>query len=112
MSQAAASISAMLRKSRVSSAMSAASFRGDGAGPIHGKLAARTVLLDPLRKSDGAIDEGLPLPVDGDDVIAVVEHQHLHETAQPFLKIEGVLEAREVVLARVGDEDGTFDVLE
>ena len=64
------------------------------------------MLLDPLRESDRAIDEHFPLPIDGDDMVTVVEHQHFDEPAQVLLEIEGVLQARKVILARMGDEDG------
>src|SRR4029077_9293253 len=99
----------MLEKILAWNAMSTASFGSDGAGLVLCNLAARTMLLDPLRKFDRAIDDRLPLPIDGDDVIAVVEHQHLDEPAEPFLKVKGILEAREIILARMGDEDRSLD---
>src|SRR5260370_23299205 len=102
----------MLRKIRASSAIARTLFGGDGASLAHGQWSPRPMLLDRLRELDRAIDEDLPLPVYGDDMIAVVEHQHLDEPAQPLLEIEGVLKAREIVLARMRDEDRHLDALE
>ena len=65
--------------------------------------------LDRLRETDRMINEDFPLPIDGDDMIAVVEHQHFDEPPEARLEIEGVLEAREVIVARMGDEDGPLD---
>ena len=65
--------------------------------------------LDSLREPDRMINEDFPLLVDGGDMIAVVEHQHFDEPPQVLLEIEGVLEAREIIVACMGDEDGPPD---
>ena len=77
--------------------------------PIEFEQDRPSVSLDSLRESDRMINEDFPLPVDGDDMIAVVEHQHFDEPPQVLLEIEGVLEAREIIVARMGDEDGPPD---
>src|SRR5262245_25052980 len=51
-----------------------------------------------------ARDDELALAVEGDEVVAVVEHDGFSETAQAALQVMQVAQARPVVLAWVDDE--------
>ena len=50
------------------------------------------------------------LPVNGDDVVAVVEDQGVDQPAEMTLEVLGVLQAGEIVLARLHDEGRRLDV--
>jgi hypothetical protein len=71
-------------------------------------LFAVFLALQPAREQraerNGAVDQEIALPVDGDDVIAVVEHQRVDQSTEMALQILGVAQARQIVLARLDDE--------
>ena len=75
-------------------------------GPLLGPLGHR------LHERRCAIHHHVALPVDGDDVVAVVEHHHVDDAPEVALQVPGVAEVGVVVLARMHDQRRLMDVPE
>ena len=69
-------------------------------------LCGQPSALDPAHEPLGALGHDVALLVQRDHVVAVVQHQRVHQPAQMRLQVLGVLQARHVVVARMHDERG------
>src|SRR5258706_54252 len=56
---------------------------------------------DAMSEFAGQVGHELALPVEGDDVVAVLEHDRLDDAAQVLLQVERIAEARAIVAARM-----------
>ena len=61
----------------------------------------RSLLFERARKIHRAVDHDMPLPVERDDVIAVIQHDEFNKPAQPPLDRDRIVQAGHIVFARM-----------
>ena len=62
---------------------------------------ADSLLLERRYEGDRAVDHEMPLTIERDDMVAVLEHDQLNGTCEPALDDKRVVQTRHVVIARM-----------